>query len=147
MESLFDVKFRQVHFFGTDILWLFEFASCFFHFKAHCWSGVWTENSEKNFQVLSWVAPNHRVTFRWVFSSASLQIAYFMTFLRIRIAFFHFKAHCWSGVWTENSNKKIPDVLLSTPNYRINFRWIPLKRTSLIAFCTNETFPNHVLSI
>ena len=28
-----------------------------------------------------------------------------MTFLRVRITFFHFKAHCWSGVWTENSEK------------------------------------------
>ena len=59
--------------------------------------------------------------------------------------FFHFKVHCWSGVWTENS-KKNPDVFLSTPNYRINFRWIPLRRTSLIAFFTNETFRNHVFS-
>jgi len=24
--------------------------------------------------------------------------------------FFCFKHHCWSGVWTKNSGKKIPDV-------------------------------------
>ena len=56
---------------------------------------------------------------------------------------FHFKGHCWSGVWTEDS-KKLPDVLLSTPNYRVHFRWMPLRSTSLIAFYTNETFLNHV---
>jgi len=39
---------------------------------------------------------------------------------------------------------KIPDVLLSTPNYRVNVRGIPLRSTTSIAFCKNETFPNLV---
>ena len=35
--------------FKSRILWHFwEFESRFFHFKAQCWSGVWTENFKKN---------------------------------------------------------------------------------------------------
>ena len=71
----------------------YKIESRFFHFKAHCWSEVWTENSEKKFQLFSWVVPNHRGTFRWVLSSASLQIAFLWHFWEFESCFFDLKPH------------------------------------------------------
>jgi len=119
--------FRQVHLFGLRILLLFE-SSDFFHFKVHCWSGVWAKNSRKKIQTFFWVAPNYRITLCQITWSTSLWIGDFMTFWQFGSCFLYSKAQSWNGMRAKNS-EKIPDVLRSTPNSGVTFRWITLRRT------------------